>query len=68
MEEKNLSLKDVLCPFCGGSKVRVWTMGDGYWSICCVNDECLCMLYDYESREEAINAWITRKSEERVYE
>ena len=48
------------CPFCGHDRMRVWNTEDGYWHIQCDNPDCHATIYDYESSEEAINAWNKR--------
>lgn len=52
------------CPFCGSKEVRTWQKSDGYWNIQC-NDKdanCTAMIYDFDTRDEAMNHWNYRAS------
>jgi ssDNA-binding Zn-finger/Zn-ribbon topoisomerase 1 len=66
------------CPFCGGeAKLYEGDYGGGYYVICVGETECYCRMGayeatdgpgcgtdgDYESREEAIEAWNMRYNE-----
>ena len=46
------------CPFCAGTATASETVGHR-WSVEC--DECPCFMGHYNSEEEAIDAWNTRK-------
>ena len=54
------------CPFCG-SNARIKN-GFGWWWVGCANsrDKCkvTCHTYQYESPEEAVEAWNKRGGEE----
>ena len=52
------------CPFCGSKKVRTWQKEDGYWNIQCDDEpqNCTANIYDFETRDEAMNYWNNRTS------
>lgn len=55
------------CPFCGG-EAKILETDVGSFRVICKECSCSVGRYWYWSIEEAINAWNTRKSMERIVE
>ena len=55
------------CPFCGG-KADTYSSIRGFWSVDCESNECIThtMVTNYDTREEAIEAWNNRATEAEI--